>query len=104
MLGWALAFAAISGSSMSQVTIAQHYAPQLAGRGNTASNLLVFGGAFACQWLLGVAADAFGAAWGWSKGPSLQAALGLLWLAMLGAYLWLWAKAPPRAATPARLA
>jgi MFS family permease len=88
-LGWALAFAAVSGASMSQVTIAQAFPAPLAGRVNTASNLLVFGGAFAWQWLLGVAADAFAAGWGLSPAARLQAALALLWLAMLAAYGWL---------------
>jgi hypothetical protein len=90
---WAVAFAGISVTSMSQITVSQYFAPHLAGRVNTAANLLIFGGAFALQWLVGVWVDAFRTA-GLSAAASLQAALGLLLALMVLSYLWFVWRAP----------
>jgi MFS family permease len=90
---WAVAFAGISVTSMSQITLSQYFVPQLAGRVNTAANLLIFGGAFALQWLVGVCIDAFGAA-GLSRVASFQAAFALLLALMAASYLWFIARVP----------
>jgi predicted MFS family arabinose efflux permease len=87
-LAWALAFVCLSVAGQTQVTISQQFAPALAGRANTASNLLVFSGAFAVQALVGQWVDAF-AARGLGAAPSLQAALAVLWVLMAAAHVWL---------------
>jgi MFS family permease len=87
-LAWAFAFVCLSVAGQTQVTISQQFAPALAGRANTASNLLVFSGAFAVQALVGQWVDAF-AARGLGATHSLQAALAVLWVLMAAAHAWL---------------
>jgi hypothetical protein len=66
------------------------FAPALAGRVNTALNLVTFVGAFAIQWAYGVLLDALAAA-GWSSAGAHRAAfvtLLALQAAGLAWYLW----------------
>jgi predicted MFS family arabinose efflux permease len=73
--------------------LSQAFPTALAGRVNTALNLLTFLAAFAAQWLIGIGVDA------WGHRPALGLSLALC----LAAYLWLLRPAAP-AATPRRAA
>jgi MFS family permease len=84
---WALAFAGISVTSLSQITLAQSFPAALAGRVNTASNLLIFGGAFAMQWFIGGLIDGF-AALGFGTVACFQASFAIVLLLMIASWVW----------------
>jgi MFS family permease len=80
-LGFTVAF-----GNLSYAALQQHYPPALAGRVNTALNLMVFVGAFSVQWGFGAAVDTLVAA-GLEPAPSYRTALGGL-LIMQAASWW----------------
>ncbi len=84
---WALSFAGISVTSLSQITLAQRFPAPMAGRVNTASNLLIFGGAFAMQWLIGGLIDGF-ARLGLDTVPRFQASFAIVLALMMGSWAW----------------
>ncbi len=88
--GWVLSlfFGASSLMLMVQPALAMRYAPQEAGRALTAYNVLIFGGAFAWQWGLGLLVDVFLSV-GFSTLNAYRGAFGVLGLCALLAYLWL---------------
>lgn len=84
---WALAFAGISVTGLSQITIARSFPVALAGRINTATNLLLFSGAFIMQWAIGGMIDGFRAL-GMSLISSYQAAFAVVLLLMIASWAW----------------
>lgn len=89
VLGPWIAFGFLStGSVLSYALLSQRFPAEMAGRANTALNLLVFLAAFALQWSVGVAIDAL-AARGWSVEDAHRAALAATTLAQAAALGWL---------------
>jgi len=64
-----------------------HYSPALAGRVNTALNLMAFVGAFGIQWGFGAAVDALQAA-GHAPRAAYQITFGALLAVQAASYLW----------------
>jgi len=64
-----------------------HYSPSLAGRVNTALNLMAFVGAFGIQWGFGAAVDALQAA-GHAPRAAYQITFGALLAVQAASYLW----------------
>jgi hypothetical protein len=64
-----------------------HYNPKLAGRVNTALNLMAFVGAFGIQWGFGAAVDALQAA-GHAPRAAYQTTFGGLLLLQVASWLW----------------
>lgn len=71
--------------AQSRVTLA--FAPAQAGRASTATNLLIFGGAFILQWGMGAAIEMLQAA-GLSAAQAMQRSLGTLGVAIVLSGLW----------------
>jgi len=62
--------------------------PEIAGRANTAVNLLMFGGSFAAQWGIGVVVDAARAALGLDTAAGLRLAFAIILALYVLAYAW----------------
>lgn len=75
--------------SISYPIIAQRFAPSLAGRANTAVNLLVFVFAFAIQWAIGAIIGAWPAAEGGFQPFGYSVAFGTILALEAVAYAWL---------------
>lgn len=88
-LGYAVAF-----GNLSYASLQQHYPAALAGRVNTALNLMVFVGAFSVQWGFGIAVDALVVA-GFDLREAYRVSLG--GLLFLQASSWLFFLLPERA-------
>ncbi len=73
--------------TLTYVALGAHFAPGLFGRVSTALNLLVFLGAFALQWGIGVAVDLFIAA-AWPAAGAYRAAFAVVAGLQLLAWLW----------------
>lgn len=88
VLPWAaLGFCfALSNIAYTQLTLS--FAPELAGRANTALNLAAFGGAFVLQWGVGAVVDAVQAS-GASTGTGLRTAFFLILAGQAVAVAWL---------------
>ncbi|HHW78945.1 MAG TPA: MFS transporter [Xanthomonadaceae bacterium] len=76
--------------------LTQAFPPALAGRVNTALNLLVFVAAFAGQWGMGAIIDRWPAAGGGYAAPGYRLAFGLALALQLLSWAWLLAKSPDR--------
>jgi len=63
--------------------------PELAGRANTAFNLLMFGGSFATQWGIGVVVDAAKSALGYDTAAGLRLAFAIVLVLYLLSFSWL---------------
>ena len=64
------------------------FAPELAGRANTALNLFVFGGGFVAQWGIGLVVDAARAALGVDAAGGLRVAFSLVLALDVLTYAW----------------
>jgi len=73
--------------NLAYALLQKHYAGNLAGRVNTALNLMVFAGAFSIQWGFGAAVDALRAG-GMSPRDAYQATFGILLALQVGGWLW----------------
>ncbi|MER2635618.1 MAG: MFS transporter [Rhizobiaceae bacterium] len=73
--------------NLAYALLQKHYAGSLAGRVNTALNLMVFVGAFSIQWGFGAAVDALQAS-GMSMRDAYQATFGVLLALQVGGWLW----------------
>ena len=73
--------------NLSYALLSSDFAPQLAGRANTALNLSSFGGAFVIQWGYGAILDAL-AARGFTPAGAHRAALGVLLVLQAAGYVW----------------
>ena len=87
-LVWPLLAACFSVSNVSYSLVAQAFPIALAGRANTALNLLVFAGAFGLQWGIGILVDAL-QHHGWQIGEAYRAAFVLLLMGQTLAVMWL---------------
>lgn len=85
---WPLLAACFSLSNVSYSLVAQAFPPALAGRANTALNLLVFAGAFGLQWGIGILVDTL-QGHGWPVGDAYRAAFVLLLMGQTLALMWL---------------
>src|ERR1043166_6256188 len=88
--GWAAlatCLALTSFLSMSHPAVAMAIAPHEAARGLIGYNLLLFSGAFAWQWAIGLVIDRL-RAWRWSDLAAYRAAFGLLAACAALSYLW----------------
>jgi hypothetical protein len=84
---WFMLGLIFSVGNLSYALLQRHYAVTLAGRVNTALNLMVFIGAFCIQWGFGAAVDALQAG-GYALRAAYQISLG--GLLALQAISWLW--------------
>jgi MFS family permease len=63
-------------------------APELAGRANTAINVMMFGGSFAAQWGVGIIVDTARGAFGFDTAAGLRLAFAMLLALYALAYAW----------------
>jgi predicted MFS family arabinose efflux permease len=84
---WGLYCVSCTVVSLAQPAIAQAFPPNLAGRALSAYNLVIFGGVFASQWGIGLAADALKAA-GWGTEAAFQGAFSMLGACCVMSYVW----------------
>lgn len=82
-------------NSQSYLAAAGSFSPQMFGRVSTSLNLLIFLGAFAVQWGIGLLLDMLRAA-GWEMTPALQMTFGILLVVQVLSYLPLWWKLEAR--------
>ncbi len=73
--------------NLAYALLTRHFPAALAGRANTALNLLVFAGAFGIQWGYGALLDALGAR-GWTAASAHRAALGALLSLQAAGFAW----------------
>ena len=66
------------------------FPPEMTGRVNTASNLLMFGASFACQWGIGAVLKQYPVIDGRYAPAGYAVAFGALAIAQLATLLWLW--------------
>lgn len=85
---WPLLSACFSLSNISYSLVALAFPNHLAGRANTALNLLVFAGAFGLQWGIGIQVDALQAL-GWSMAAAFRASFLTVLAGQLLALAWL---------------
>ncbi len=85
---WPLLGACFSLSNLSYSLVAQAFPANLAGRANTALNLLVFAGAFGLQWGIGILVEALRGS-GWAMAHAYRASFGLLLFGQILAMAWL---------------
>jgi predicted MFS family arabinose efflux permease len=90
---WPLLGACFSLSNIAYSLVARVFPTALAGRANTALNLLVFAGAFGLQWGIGILVDGLRAA-GWASDAAFRIAFATLLVGQLGALLWLLRRTP----------
>lgn len=78
-------------SVLSYAALSQKFPPELAGRANTAVNVLVFGSAFICQWGVGVIIDMWptNAAGGFHP-DGYRSAFAVLIVLQFLAFVWFW--------------
>ncbi len=88
VLMWILLGFCFSLSNVAYSLVAQSFPSTLAGRANTALNLLVFAGAFGLQWGIGIEVDALQAA-GWSTADAYRATFRTLLGGQVLALIWL---------------
>lgn len=84
---WAVLAVGVPATAMLQTHVALGFPRQVAGRAYTAFNLVVFVGAFAVQWGLGLAIDLFEAV-GVNARAAHQASFAALWVVQAGALAW----------------
>ena len=87
---WCVFSAAATAVVLGYSLLSRRYPKDMAGRVNTAVNLIGFVGMFAGQWGVGVVLDLWPAtATGYDPG-AYRYALGMLWLVQAAGLLWLW--------------
>lgn len=82
--------------TLSYAILSQAFPPELAGRVNTALNLLVFVGAFVLQWGLGAVIGLWPGATGGYTPDGYGAAFGLVVILQFVALIWFWYAGPGR--------
>ena len=92
---WTAMGVVFSVGNLSYALLARNFSPHLAGRANTALNLLAFVGAFSVQWGFGAAVDLLAASGGTLRDAYLRAFMLLLALQALS-YLWYLLSPRPR--------
>jgi predicted MFS family arabinose efflux permease len=97
---WALFCVTSTVVSLSLPEVGRAFRVELAGRGLSAYNLVVFAGVFALQWGIGIALDVLRDA-GWSTASAYRGAFALFAACCVCAYLWFLGR-PPRTSEAAR--
>lgn len=87
-LWWPVMGVAFSLCNVAYSQLAAAFAPEMAGRVNTALNLMVFVGAFGLQWGVGAVRDALGGVAGLDAVQGFRLVLGAIWVAQALAVLW----------------
>ena len=88
LVGWSLMFVTTAVTSASYAKVSLAFPLHMAGRANTGINFIVFVGAFAVQWGMGLIADVIGR-FGQTEAHSLKGAF-IVWLVMQAlSLLWL---------------
>jgi len=100
MLSWSIMFLSTACLGLIYAKIGLVFPKNMAGRANTAVNLIVFVGAFGLQWGLGIVIDAFRQT-GLDEAASYQAAFICWLLTILFTLVWMWLRPPPRGPKPA---
>jgi predicted MFS family arabinose efflux permease len=85
---WMLYGLCISSGTLSYSVLSQHFPLQLAGRANTALNLMVFACAFVSQWAIGAIINLWPVSGGRYDAAGYRAALGLFLALQLAAWTW----------------
>lgn len=88
LLGWSLTFLAAGVTTLSYTRFALAFPKSLSGRASTSFNFLVFMGAFALQWGLGLLIDAFRAL-GAPEAQAMRMAFGVWVVLQAIALIWL---------------
>ncbi len=100
VLGWAFMIASTAIVGLAYACVALAFPPHMGGRASTSFNFVVFTGAFAIQWGVGLLADLFKHV-GYSDGDSLQNAM-LIWVLCQALSLaWMWLRQPEKDLSPA---
>ncbi|HEY8538405.1 MAG TPA: MFS transporter [Steroidobacteraceae bacterium] len=86
-LFWIVFAFCTASSTLAYSLLASYFPPSLFGRVSTTVNLLAFVGAFAMQWGIGVAIDAFTAR-GWTTSDAFRAAFVIVAIVQLVAWTW----------------
>jgi predicted MFS family arabinose efflux permease len=84
---WFILGLVFSVGNLSYALLQKHFEPRLAGRVNTALNLMVFAGAFGVQWSFGAAVDLMQAR-GMATRDAYQTTLALLLALQVASWLW----------------
>lgn len=92
---WSFMIASTSVIGLVYARIALAFPAHMGGRASTTFNLVVFSGAFAIQWGVGLLTDLF-KLMGHEDGPSLKRALMVWVLCQAGALIWIWIKRPEK--------
>jgi predicted MFS family arabinose efflux permease len=87
-LWWALYGLGAAANVLAFNVLNEGFAAELAGRANTALNLLMFGGGFVAQWGIGLVVDAARAAFGMDAAGGLEVAFALVLALDVLAYAW----------------
>jgi hypothetical protein len=85
---WMLQAALVACGIITYNTCNRLFSPNLHGRSSTALNLMIFSGAFAVQWGLGLGIDAAQQHAGLSKPQAMQAGMAALCGLQLASWLW----------------
>ena len=86
---WCLYALGAAANLLAFTVLNQGVPPELAGRANTALNLLMFGGSFLTQWGVGVAVEQLQARLGLDAAQALVAAFAVVLVGLVGSLLWL---------------
>ncbi|MDE2419238.1 MAG: MFS transporter [Burkholderiales bacterium] len=84
---WVLYCVSSTVGAQIQPAVGMAFRAELAGRGLSAFNLVIFAGVFSVQWGIGLLIDGFRAL-GWMEVAAYQGALGVFGLCCVGAYLY----------------
>ncbi len=87
-LWWALYGLGATANILAFTVLNDGFAKELAGRANTALNLLMFGGAFAAQWGIGLVVDAARTGFGFDMAGGLKLAFACVLALDMLAYAW----------------
>ena len=102
---WCLFFGCATAGVLAYPLLTRRYPPRMAGRVNTALNVVAFVGMFSGQWTVGLVLNLWPQTPGGYAPEAYPWALGLLWLVQVAGLLWLWSGrklfALPSPATPA---
>ncbi len=85
---WALYGLGASVNVLAFAVLNEGFGRELAGRSNTALNLMMFGGSFLAQWGIGIVAEAARRGFGLDQAGSLRMAFGLVLLGNVVTYAW----------------
>ena len=95
VLGWAFMIASTAIVGLAYACVALAFPAHMGGRASTSFNFVVFTGAFAIQWGVGLLADLF-TLMGYDDALSLRGAM-LVWVLCQGLSLaWMWLKQPTK--------